>query len=142
MRTSNILSGLLALSILAASCARKTDIITPDPKPVGGKGGLTTLLIIPEHHEIKIDSCTIYIKYDATAMPFNGIYDDSMSVTPQNGRSEAKFAGLSKGNYYIYGVGYDPNIAEPVTGGTSFTVIDTLANTYEIYIAVTEIGGH
>lgn len=142
MRTTHILSGLLALSILAASCARKTEIIPPDPKPVGGKGGNTTLRITPQHHDKRIDSCHIFIKYDATARPGNMVFDDSMWVTPEDGRPIAKFQGLLKGDYYIYGIGYDPDIAEPVDGGTSFTVIDTLLNSYDIYMAVTEAGAH
>lgn len=142
MRTSHILTGLLALSIFSTSCVRKTTIDEPESKPIAGKGGLTTLSIIPQHHEKNIDSCTIYIKYNATARPATGVYDDSLMVVPLNGHPVAKFEGLKKGDYYIYGVGYDPDIAEPVIGGTSFTIIDTLQNKYDVYVAVSEIGGH
>lgn len=142
MRTSHILAGLLAFSLFTASCVRKTEVNPTEPKPKAGKTGLTTLRITPQHHEKNIDSCWVYLKYNATARPDDGMYDDSLLVTPQDGKPIAKFTFLNKGDYYVYGVGYDPDIAEPVVGGTSFTVIDTLEKTYDIYLAVTEIGGH
>lgn len=142
MRASHIFIGLLIFSAFAAGCVRKTEINEAEKPVIAGKGGFTTLNITPQHHEKNIDSCIIYIKYNATKKPATNVYDETVTVTHQDGRPMAKFPGLKRGNYFIYGEGYDPDVAEPVVGGTSFTIIDTLEKSYDIYLAVSEAGGH
>lgn len=139
MLTSRIIAGVLILGTLATGCVRETEVKQPDPKPDAGKGGQTTLRVTPQHHLKNVDSCVIYVKYNTRTMPSNMIFDDSMVVAQQDGRPVANFQ-LKKGDYYFYGMGWDYDIAEVVTGGAPFTVIDTLKNEYDFYIAVTEAG--
>lgn len=109
---------VLSLTLLA-SCAKQDPIPTPDPNPAG-KGGNATLLITPKHHGNLIDSCTIYVKYNATEAP--ATYDDSMKVTMRNGQPTAIFPNLKNGNYYLYGYGWDPSIQDTVLGGAPYTI--------------------
>lgn len=136
MRILNTIASLMAASLLLASCVRKQPVVAPTPDPVGGKGGKSTLNIVPQHHTKDIDSCMVYIKYDATNLPKSMIFDDSMKVVQDVGGPTATFTGLKQGNYYIYGKGWDPDIAEDVVGGQTFRIIDTLS--YNLKLAVTE----
>jgi hypothetical protein len=138
MRTSHILTGVVLLGILSTGCVRETEVKEPEKKPDAGKGGNTTLRLTPQHHLKNIDSCWIYVKYNATSKPSSMVFDDSMKVTPEDGRPIANFPNLKKGDYYFYGAGWDYDLAEVVTGGTSFKVVDTLQNKYDIYLAVSE----
>lgn len=110
---------LSALSF--AACKSKDD---PAPASIGGKGGKATLNVTPRHHGKQIDSCTIYIKYNATDAPSNGYYDDSLRCTPVGGIPVASFTGLKKGNYYLYGYGWDSSLTPPqhVQGGYAYPI--------------------
>jgi len=78
-----------------------------EPQPVtGGKGGKTVLRITPEFQEFLIDTCTVYIKYATHDAPANGLYDDSAVCVLADTVPVATFSGLTKGIYYLYGVGY------------------------------------
>src|ERR1700760_819160 len=105
MQISKIIAGLIVLSIWSSACVRKTDVIDPTPAPVAGKGGLGTLRITPERREKNIDSCHIFLKYNATSMPDSFKYDDSLWVKQADGRPIAEFDSLRKGSYYMYGIG-------------------------------------
>src|ERR1700741_2137378 len=95
---------LAALS--ASSCSRTEE----EPKSVGGKGGNATLKITPKHHDLNIDSCMVYIKYDAQDVPAS--YDDSAKAVMINNIPVATFAGLKKGAYYLFGKGWDASIKD------------------------------
>lgn len=115
MKYAQMLAGLL---LLTTGC--KPD--DPDPVPVGGKGGSGVLNVTPRHHSKPIDSCTVYIKYNATDPPLDGKYDDSVRCVQQGGLPVATFNGLKKGNYYLYGYGWDPGLTPPqaVKGGFAY----------------------
>lgn len=106
-----ILPVLFAASLV--SCERKE----PEPVIVAGKGGNATLNVTPQHHGRNIDSCTIYIKYNTLDKPSNSTYDDSAKCMQVNGKPVATFSGLKKGNYYLFGYGWDPQISLNVKGG-------------------------
>jgi hypothetical protein len=99
---------IAALAALIVSCKKE-----PDP-PV--------LKVTPRHHGRQIDSCTIYIKYNAVDPPANGKYDDSARCVQEGGIPVATFNGLQKGNYYIYGYGWDVQLTPPkaVKGGFAY----------------------
>lgn len=103
---------------------------------VGGKGGNATLKVTPQHHGDNIDSCTIYIKYNAQDKP--STYDEEVKCVMENGRPVATFTNLNKGNYYIFGKGWDPGIEQEVEGGIPYTI--TEETTKEITVPVTETG--
>ncbi len=132
---SHILLPAMLMVSAFASCERE------DPKPndggntaTAGKGGAAVLNITPKHHSRNIDDCMIYITYNASTPPDR--YDDSAKCVDKNGVPVATFQGLKKGNYYLSGVGYDPEIAETVKGGIPFTVEEEKA--YDLIMAVSE----
>lgn len=99
-----------------------------------GKGGNATLRVTPRHHGINIDSCMVYIKYNSSEIA--STYDDSIWCVPSGGKPVATFSQLKKGNYYIYGKGWDPTIIQEVVGGIPFTI--TEEKTIDIEVPVTE----
>lgn len=119
----------IAVSALLVSCDRSTG-----PLP-GGSGGGGTVNVTPQHHSVNINECKVYIKYNATDKPAK--YDDSALCKMVNGRPVATFKGLRKGNYYFYGRGYDPNIAQGVNGGLPFVI--TNEKSWDIVLPVTEV---
>lgn len=125
---------LFYLSILSLfiffSCNRKDK----EEQYNAGKGGWAILNIIPQHHGKTIDSCTIYIKYNATEIPQS--YDDSAVCVLTDSIPVATFSELKKGNYYLYGRGYDPDILQVVEGGINVSI--TEENETTVYVPVTE----
>lgn len=106
---------IASLSILSlSSCGDR------DKTEVAGKGGSTTLKVSPMHHDEYIDSCTVYIKYNASDKPSG--YDEEMKCVMENGKPVATFSNLKKGNYYVYGKGWDKKIEKDVIGGIPYTI--------------------
>ncbi len=107
------------------------------PKPTGGKGGNASFKITPNHNGIDIDSCKVFIKYDASVVPVNGQYDDSVwAVRDDKNITKppvATFSGLKPGNYYIYGEGWDIIRSQHVQGGLPFIIIQDNTNTTHIF---------
>lgn len=131
---------LATLGILAISACKRRE----DPKPSGdvaGKGGNAGIAVTPKHHAKYIDSCTVYLKYNTLDLPsatFDASkYDESVKCVKINDSvGVANFTGLKKGNYYLYGVGWDRNIMDTVVGGKPLTI--TGDSTYNINLSVTE----
>ncbi len=96
------------------------------PMSVGpsGKGGIAIIKATPLHGVTLVDSCMVYIKYNVSSKPSNGIYDDSARCMPEAGKPVATFTQLKKGSYYLYGKGWDGQI---VQGGTGWTITDTIS---------------
>jgi hypothetical protein len=124
---STILILLVAASL--ASCERE------EPVSVGGKGGNATLNVTPQHHSKNIDSCMVYIKYNTLDKPTSA-YDDSAKCVIVNGKPVASFSGLKKGNYYLFGFGWDPAIVMNVKGGAPKQITEETVISYNL--AVTE----
>lgn len=123
----------IATLVLGINACERDDPKPTGEKTVGGKGGNAILNVTAQHHNKNIDSCKIYIRYNATSA---GAYDDSANCVTVNGIPVAKFSGLKKGDYYLYGDGWDPSIEEEVKGGAPITV--TEEKEQNIYVAVTE----
>lgn len=128
MRT--ILTTTLLIAITACftltSCERKDEL--------AGKGGKATLKVTPQHHGDNIDSCTIFLKYNAQDLPSE--YDEQLTCVLENGKPVATFSELKPGNYYIYGSGWDPDINQAVVGGIPYKIEEE--KTYNITVPVTE----
>lgn len=124
-----------ALLALSFSACKSDD----DTQPVAGKGGPTSLRVTPRHHSVPIDSCIVYIKYNAQDVPAGGVYDDSAQTQGEgNGvPAQATFPNLRPGNYYIFGRGFDRAGPYAVRGGTPFT-IPTEKVTYDVFLPVGE----
>lgn len=83
-----------------------------------GPGGKSSVSGNVLHHDLIIPNSVVYIKYNATEFPGPDVSVYNASVTADaNGHYE--FKDLRKGDYYLYGVGYDNAIFEQVTGGIS-----------------------
>ncbi|MEO6832462.1 MAG: hypothetical protein ABI169_09670 [Chitinophagaceae bacterium] len=114
-------AALFVISALSFAACKSKDNPTP---AIGGKGGNATLNVTPRHHGRQIDTCTIYIKYNSTDAPTNGQYDDSLQCVLVGGIPVASFTNLKKGNYYLYGFGWDPTLTPPqhVKGGYAYSI--------------------
>lgn len=117
----------LGLLLLAVTSCKK------DEKPVGGKGGNATLNITTKHHSIFVPDTKIYIKYNTLEKPA-GSFDDSVTTTWTNDKPLGSFSGLKKGDYYIYGTGYDTAVAREVVGGQGYTIENENAQEITLYI--------
>jgi hypothetical protein len=118
---------LVFISIISILSCRKEETLA-------GKGGNATLTITPQHHGLNIADSKVYIKYNAKNTP--SFYDDSVQTSMQNGIPTAVFTQLTKGDYYIYGIGIDTSIMQSVKGGIPYTIENETAQT--IYLPVTE----
>jgi len=119
---------LVTFSVAFSSCT----------KP--GLGGEASILAYPKHHDDPIPNATIYIKYDAKEFPGTdlSVYDDAAVATADPGKDpHAHFSNLEKGDYYLYGVGFDSSINDIVTGGIPLEITEK-SGEIEIVVPVTE----
>ncbi len=81
-----------------------------------GTGGKSAVNGLVKHHDKPIPNAIVYIKYGATEFPGTNItaYDDHVTG---DANSAYAFKNLRKGNYYLYGVGWDSGIMQQVSGG-------------------------
>lgn len=78
-------------------------------------GGKSTIKGLVMHHETVIPNAIVYIKFNAKEFPGKDVTKyDSYFKTGADGSYEFK---TYKGDYYLYGVGYDNGISKAVTGG-------------------------
>lgn len=112
----NVLIIAALFTLTAFSCHKSDDT------PIGGKGGNATLNVYPAHHSKSknLINMMIYIKYNTKDAP--AIYDDSAHCVDNNGAPFATFTGLKKGDYYLYGYGYDTSVHQNVKGGSPYTI--------------------
>ena len=114
-----------------------TTHISCKKKPSAGLGGNANLKITAKHHGNTIDSCTISIKFNSLDAPSNRMYDITQKVEKNiAGESYTIFKGLKPGDYYIYGLGWDPSISNNVKGGIPYTIKDE--TDLSIIVPVTE----
>jgi hypothetical protein len=81
-----------------------------------GTGGKSSISGYVKHHELLIPGSMVYIKFGATEFPGTDVskYD---AFVPTGADAHYEFNNLRKGDYYLYGVGYDNSISSPVSGG-------------------------
>jgi|SRR5690606_34181696 len=125
------MAAVAALLIFTTSCKDREE---KDEVNIGGKGGDATIEATPQHHSLNIDSCTIYIKYNTKELP--STFDDSAKCVMKGGKPVATFTNLKKGDYYLYGKGWDPSIIENVKGGIPYTIKEE--TTIPVIVPVTE----
>lgn len=127
LTTLTIFLGLL----LVFGCRKKNN---------AGLGGDNTLLIKVRHHTVVLDSITVYVKFNNEDAPTSiDEYDINAKVEIKNGDTLATFEGLKKGDYYLYGKGWDPDFNTVVEGGLPIE-ISTESGTSEYNLQVTEDG--
>ncbi len=111
---------LLGAFLFFVACKRE------DPVVLAGKGGNATLRIIPQHGggAEAIEEAMLYIKYNTKDKPDNDRYDDSVACNIVDGKPMGAFTDLKKGDYYIFGTGYNPDHGDIVKGGLPHTIDD------------------
>jgi hypothetical protein len=72
---------------------------------------------------LTITEPSISIKFNSLDAPSDGVYDLTQKVSKDNaGDSYTIFKGLKAGDYYVYGIGWDPSISSNVKGGIPCTI--------------------
>ncbi|MCC7302813.1 MAG: hypothetical protein IT233_09235 [Bacteroidia bacterium] len=104
MKTLKTLSAIMIVILAITSCKKE------------GTGGTASITGIAKHHSKPIPNAVIYIKYGAKESAGTNPANYDASVTA-DGNAKYEFTGLNKGNYYLYGIGYDSSITNTVTGG-------------------------
>ena len=118
---------LFAIVLLALGSCRKNKITG------GAYGGNATLYVAGQHMSRDIDSCMIYIKYNATEEPKLTGYDDSAWAAVKDlGRPIAVFGHLTTGNYFLFAKGYDPVYQQNVWG----TQVVTIDRERDLYVNI------
>jgi len=78
-------------------------------------GGTATVKGLVKHHSKIIGGARVFIKFNATEFPGRdtALYDAKVFAD-----AEGKYSfDCFKGNYYLYGFGYDEGVPGDVTGG-------------------------
>lgn len=83
-----------------------------------GTGGKSSISGSVKHHDAAIPNAVVYIKYGVKEFPGTDVSKYDASVTA-DANAHYEFKNLRKGDYYLYGAGYDNTIMEAVTGGIS-----------------------
>lgn len=97
-------------------------------------GGKSTIKGQVTHHETMIPNAIVYIKFNAKEFPGKDVSTyDAYSTTGADGTYEFK---CYKGDYYLYGVGYDEAISKTVAGGLPVHIRNNEMVTMDV--AVTE----
>jgi hypothetical protein len=99
-----------------------------------GLGGTSEIMVMPTNAlSGYVDSCIVYIKYNATQAPGNSQYDDSAKCVVTNGVPVATFSNLKVGNYYLHSVGYESALTpSTVSGGEAFNIQQP--GTFDVYL--------
>ena len=84
----------------------------------GGKGSIGGFV---KHHSQLIHGAVVYIKYGAKESPGTNVtyYDASVNA---DANAHYEFPDLKRGNYYLFGVGFDSSMVKTVTGGVPVTI--------------------
>jgi hypothetical protein len=124
---------LMVSSFVISSCKDKNEDNDTLPVPAkAGKGGTTTLQVVPIHDTVNVDSGMVYIKYDTEIVPTTtASYDDSAFVVFYNNKNEAVFSSLKKGHYVLYSKAWDKVRSVTVSGSRTYE-ITTDFTTYQL----------
>lgn len=80
-------------------------------------GGKATIAAFPKHHDRAIKGATVYVKFDAEEMPSDITTHYDLKITGEANEDHVHIEDLRYGHYYLYAVGYDSTIMQPVLGG-------------------------
>lgn len=101
-----------------------------------GPGGKAVIKGMVMHHTAPIPGAAVYIKYGAKEFPGTDItyYDASVNADAQ---ANYTFTDLKKGDYYLFGVGFDSTLVKTVTGGIPVE-IKSKTETVQAEVQITE----
>jgi hypothetical protein len=101
-----------------------------------GTGGDAQISYMVKHHDMHIPNATVYIKFNADEFPGDNISEYDLS-DQSDSEGHGHFESLKKGKYYLYAVGYDSSVAQPVVGGVAIKIAKK-DETVETTVPVTE----
>ncbi len=92
-----------------------------------GIGGTTTVVCFLKHHSMLIinDSIVpsiVYVKFGATELPADPTNNYDAKFIGTIGEDHVHVIELKPGQYFLYGVGWDPDISNTVMGGLGIKV--------------------
>lgn len=101
-----------------------------------GFGGEASISGTVKHHSAPIPNAVVYIKFDAKESPGTdgNAYDASVAADSNGNYS---FTGLYRGDYFLFGSGWDPGISQAVYGGIPVKITNKTAQ-LSINVPVTE----
>ena len=102
---------LAALALLSITTACTTE----------GLEGDATVHGVVAHHNATIGEATVFVKFGAKDYPGSLVSDYDMSVLADTGGAYT-IENLKKGDYYLFGFGYDSTISQTVSGGIHIEV--------------------
>ena len=84
----------------------------------GGKGSIGGLV---KHNSKLIPGAVVYIKYGAKESPGTDVtyYDASINA---DANAHYEFPDLKRGDYYLFGIGFDSSMVKTVIGGIPVTI--------------------
>jgi len=86
-----------------------------------GLGGDATIKGYVKHHSTAIPNAVVHIKFGAKESPGTSPSSYDKSVTA-DANAYYEITGLSKGDYYLFGIGTDTGIGLPVFGGITVEI--------------------
>ena len=133
-KTGIIIAGIFCFCIFI-SCKKET-------KCVAGSGGDISIVARLRHHGVLIpnDSLrpdTVWVKFNATTWsnPPSGY---NLRFIGEAGEDHVHVTGLTCGDYFFYGAGYDTTIGQKVTGGIQYSADGKTKEIDPFNIPVTE----
>lgn len=119
---------LLAIAVLNFNSCKKSST-----------GGDAEVAAFPKHHGKSIYGATVYVKFKTNDMPSNPESNYDLKIVGDATENHVHIHGLRYGKYYLYAVGFDPEINEVVKGGVPLNIKwNKRKKETDIDIAVTE----
>lgn len=109
MKTLKTLTVMMIVIFTITSCKKE------------GTGGTATITGYAKHHAKPIPNAVIYIKYGVKESPGTNPASYDASVTA-DANAKYEFKELNKGDYYLFGIGYDSAITNTVSGGVPVNI--------------------
>jgi len=127
---------IASFSVAIFSCSKDDDNNNTTAVSVAGKGGTTTLHVVPQNNGVNVDSCMVYLKYNTDVVPANlNQYDDSVKCATLDNVPVAAFPNLKKGQYLVYAKGWDIVRSQTVSGSRPYSITsDNTTATLELQL--------
>ena len=103
-KSASFLIPFLFLVLLMVSCNKE------------GFGGFASISGIVKHHSKAIPNALVYLKFNARNAPGTSVADYDYS-TVADSLGNYMIDGLKKGDYFLFGAGFDSGIGLNVEGG-------------------------
>jgi hypothetical protein len=126
----------MKFKMLFAALALATSLVFVGCGPDEGLGGSSSIRFTAKHHNKAIPLTTMYIKYGAKTSPGISASDFDNAII-SDAQGQGTFENLQKGDYYLYGIGWDSSITQAVSGGVPVTIKKD-GDAMDVTVAITE----